>query len=170
MDQKHSGKFTPTKDDAIQSYKVLWTSYLMRPTSVISTIVLTVIGTVLLLMAFYGRIPPWIIYTAVGIGVPLTLVLVILVLAPMEARKHFRQLSHLQDEVRFELDESGISFETDRGNAHYQWSDFHRWVLTKNHLLLFLSDAVSMIVPRRALSESEDVAVSGLNQAGVKRA
>lgn len=103
---------------------------------------------------------------ALIVALPLALVIVIGLLVPWQARRHFRQSRALRDEVQAELTAEGIAFDSDHGSARFDWGDFHSASETGRLLLLFQSEMLYNAVPKAALGE-EGLAIA---RAGLKAA
>ncbi|WP_128892762.1 YcxB family protein [Erythrobacter sp. HKB08] len=169
MEQGFSRHYEPTEQDAVAATKAVWWRYMTKPSSIIGFLVLFGLLVVMLNVFLDRQIPLWIMLVAVVGGLAITLALTALVMAPAAGRRHYQQAAHLQKSVNVTWDETSIRFDVERGSSSYEWREFHRWSMSGEHLLLFLTDDFVMSVPRRVLADGEPVAVGGLLHAGVRK-
>lgn len=167
MNQRYTGMFTPTARDAAAGMRTLWTWYLFKPVTFIGMVAFFAIIAVMLIAFSY--LPVWVILTATGLALPITLALALFVMAPMTGRKLYRQTEHLAGNVDIAWDIDGIELSVKRGHSSYAWSDFYRWGLSQRYLMLFLGEALSIMIPRTALGDGELAALEGLRKAGVRK-
>lgn len=163
MTDRYSATYELTAKDVAEGTQLLWQINLMRPFTVLVVLAICVLFTALLRMTSY--IPLWIILTAIVIGVPLAVLIVLLVVAPMTGKRHFRQSASLHGPTTMEWDNAGITFSGRKGTTQFEWTDFHGFALSKQYLMLFMTEAVSIIVPRKALGVGESCALNALRQA-----
>jgi YcxB-like protein len=78
------------------------------------------------------------------------------VLLPKKMRKIFRQQRALQVPVTVELSASEFKGTSSLGTFRMPLKDFHKWILSKDMILLFHSDAVLHMLPRRCFASQED--------------
>jgi hypothetical protein len=72
------------------------------------------------------------------------------VLLPRRIRKIFRQQKALQVPATIEISASDFKATSSMGMFQMPLTNFHKWMLSKNMILLFHSDAALHMLPRRA--------------------
>ncbi len=85
--------------------------------------------------------------------------LLLFVVAPISARIAYRQQKSLQRPFSFSWTESG--FTTVRppdSTSLMPWSDYRKWLEGKNLFLLYHSNRLYQLVPKRAFADEESVA------------
>lgn len=103
-------------------------------------------------------------------GAAAVLLLTIWLAVPFQARRHFRQAAALRDEIEASWDENAIRFSSAHGNSNLAWREFHRWAENERLFLLYQSQMLYNIVPKRALDEGKMLELRNrLEQAGVFR-
>jgi len=103
-------------------------------------------------------------------GAAALLLLTIWLAIPFHARRHFRQAAALRDEIEATWDENSIRFSSAHGNSNLAWREFHRWAENDRLFLLYQSQMLYNIVPKRALDEGKMLDLRNrLEQAGVVR-
>jgi hypothetical protein len=136
-----------------------WTDYLsaqylnMRPRPV-----LAVLGTILLLLvvyvAAYGLCHPNHRRAGMIILAFLAyLVLTFFVLLPLKARRIFRQQRNLQVTTDHEFEEQGVTSTSQIGQSRLTWRDFLKWKESKRLIVLYTSDVMMIIFPRRCFPD-----------------
>ena len=136
-----------------------WTDYLaaqyvnMRPRPVFA-----VLGTIMLLLfvyvAGYGMCHGN--YSRGGM-IPLAVLayfaLSFFVILPLKTRKIFRQQRSLQVITAQEIDGPGISGTNEIGQSRLAWRDFVKWKENKRLIVLYTSDVMMHIFPRRCFAD-----------------
>jgi len=74
---------------------------------------------------------------------------------PRRARKLFAQQKNLQRPLRFGWDEQGLAWVNESGSGKTAWSDYLKWRENDRVFLLYLSDAMFQMLPKRAFADSE---------------
>ena len=77
------------------------------------------------------------------------------VLLPLKTRKIFKQQQTLQIPYESELTDDAFASVSVHGNATMPWSVFHKYKLNKNIILLYQSDAIYHMFPKRWFTENE---------------
>jgi hypothetical protein len=76
--------------------------------------------------------------------------------SPYQITRNFKQRKDLQREVSFGLSDSGIEMATTDFHGVKSWGDYLRWKEGKKVFLLYLSDNMYQVVPKRFFpSEAE---------------
>jgi len=150
---QHKAGFSITEDEAaaaarLVAHKQIWS----RP---IFTIL---IGLILALVAILALIEPQALDNpmlfALG-GVAVVLMLMIRLVVPFHARRHYRQSAALRDEIEAEWNEKGIRFSSAHGNSNFAWNEFYRWAENESLILLYQSQMLYNIIPKRVLRQGE---------------
>jgi len=95
-------------------------------------------------------------------------------LLPNRARRFLSQQKSMQEVGTIVWDEHQITFSALNGETRHCWSDFSQWADSRSSLVLFQSDNVMNIVPKRCLSDDQVTEVrrrleAALGPAGRKR-
>lgn len=155
----HAVSFRLTEDDMVRAAQLYTLVSLRRPKTIISLAIAFVLC--LLLMAWLGgTIFPlnmdrlareW--PTVLGAGVfPFVLVFVVILVGnPMLARRTFRQQRSLHGEVGLSWTEERLEFDSEYGRFAMPWSHFTRFGEDKHTFVLFESDRLYRIIPKRVL-------------------
>ena len=161
----HAVRFRLTEDDMVRAARLYTLVSLRRPKTIISLAIAFVLC--LLLMAWLGgTIFPlnmdrlareW--PTVLGAGVfPFVLVFVVILVGnPMLARRTFRQQRSLHGEVGLSWTEERLEFDSEYGRFAMPWSHFTRFGEDKHTFVLFESDRLYRIIPKRVLDTERDL-------------
>jgi len=78
---------------------------------------------------------------------------------PRRTRRLYRQHKTLHHPCTFGWTEAGLSVDTVNGRTLHPWPDFHRRLVGRRTILLFLNDQLFFILPRRLLDDKavEDI-------------
>ena len=76
-------------------------------------------------------------------------------LVPRRLRKLYSQQKGVQEPVSVELRPEGLFFASIRGSGLLPWSHVHKWRESAHLLLVYHSDALYNVLPKRDLSSSE---------------
>lgn len=155
----HAVRFQLTEDDMVRAARLFTLVSLRRPKTLISLAIAFVLC--LLLMAWLGGVifpfdpdrlaQEW--PTVLGAGVfPFVLVLVLILVGnPMLARRTFRQQRSLHGEVGLTWTDERLEFDSEYGQFAMPWSHFMRFGEDRHTFVLFESDRLYRIIPKRAL-------------------
>ena len=77
------------------------------------------------------------------------LILNFTVYIPWKTRRVYRQQKALQREQSFKFDDAGASISNENGQATMPWSDYLKWKQNDHLILLYLSDCMYHMLPRR---------------------
>jgi len=104
----------------------------------------------LLFLAFYTQ--RW---TPVIIGVILALLLIglYMVYLPYRLRKIFKQQKELHRPYTITIDEAGTHFKNEMGEANRPWNIFLKWKEDDNIIILYHSDLLFSMLPKRYLND-----------------
>lgn len=95
-----------------------------------------------------------------GIGVPLIYIgLLFGVFTPKRVKKIFLQQKLLQMPFSFSITEDGIFTKAQYGEAKLTWDVFRKWKKNNHLFLLYQSDVLFHMCPKRFFDSSEDVAL-----------
>jgi hypothetical protein len=160
----HAVRFRLTEDDMVRAARLYTLVSLRRPKTIISLAITFLLC--LLLMAWLGGVifplnmdrlaQEW--PTVLGAGVfPFVLVFaVILIGNPMLARRTFRQQRSLHGEVGLTWTAERLEFDSEYGQFAMPWSHFTRFGEDKHTFVLFESDRLYRIIPKRVLDADTD--------------
>lgn len=73
---------------------------------------------------------------------------------PWQARRIFRQQMSLHRPFELSWDEGGVHARDGNGEYRHSWADFTRWRESERLIVLNLSDAMFLMVPKRAFSDA----------------
>lgn len=85
------------------------------------------------------------------------LVLYFFVYVPWKTRRTFRQQKSLQRRITWNFDDSGLGIESETGQGRIPWADIHKWKENDHLYLLYVSDALYYMIPKRLFSSTDDV-------------
>lgn len=74
---------------------------------------------------------------------------------PRRTRKNFRQQAEVQKEMTCSLEEEHFSMEHANGSLRKPWSEFRKWRHSEDLILLYPTDLVYFVIPRRCLTDDE---------------
>lgn len=72
---------------------------------------------------------------------------------PRRARKQFAQQKNLQRPIEFSWDEQALHWASANGNGQMPWSDYVKRRQNERIVLLYLSDALFQMIPKRCFDE-----------------
>ena len=59
--------------------------------------------------------------------------------------------------ARLQITDTGVTASNSFGQGTYPWSHFHKWKEGKSLLLVYYSDVLFIIVPKRCFDRQEDL-------------
>jgi len=91
-------------------------------------------------------------------------------LLPRRARILYNQQRELHEPMQIEITQEAVRFETSSGTSTRQWASFVKWGETPHNILLYQSDALLNVLPKKALPEpnAPNEIRSYLKNAGVR--
>ncbi len=102
-----------------------------------------------------AEIPAFMIgFALLGLAIHFPILGVFYLTLGRRTRRLYRQQKSLQHPWTYRWTSSALSLETVNGVTSHPWADFHRWLLGRRALLLFLNDQLFLFVPRRLLDDS----------------
>ena len=75
-----------------------------------------------------------------------------LVVIPLKVRRVFRQQRNMQVPTTHEADEDGLASANEVGTSRYRWSDFTKWKENERLIVLYLSDIMMIVLPKRSFA------------------
>lgn len=78
------------------------------------------------------------------------------VAVPWRQRRIFRQQKTLRHPVTVEFTEEAFVAEAAHGHSRLPWAELHKWKSNSKLILIYHSDALCNLVPRRAFASDED--------------
>lgn len=94
----------------------------------------------------------WIIW-----GVFLSLVVWFFVIRPLRWKKHYKQQKLLKEPFEFTFLEDGIKAKSKTGEGYLEWDTFLKWKEGKHLILLYQSDILMNILPKRDFKSKEEI-------------
>jgi hypothetical protein len=91
------------------------------------------------------------------------------VLVPRHARRLYRQTKSAGQLTMYSIAESGLTLQSENGTAFVPWSNFHSWKEGRTCLLLYVNQALFVILPKRAFSPDQLAAVKAYLLQHVRR-
>lgn len=76
---------------------------------------------------------------------------------PWKGRKIYRQQKSLQRESRHRFNDAGLEAENELGHATIPWTDYVKWKENDKIFLLYVSDPMFHMIPKRLFSDPRDV-------------
>ncbi|HEY9346620.1 MAG TPA: YcxB family protein [Inquilinus sp.] len=103
-----------------------------------------------------------------AVGVPAVLAILHYMSLPQNARRMHRQQKSLQESLAVEWSDDGMNWDGQTGHSRTPWSHYVKWCEDRRLFLLYHSDRLHQILPKRVLSSADiDSIRSNLVQAGV---
>jgi hypothetical protein len=122
----------------------------LRPRPVIAIAGILILALFLLALGLKLATPNrWDRSTFVLLGLLLYLVLYFFVLVPQCANRSFVQNRFRQDHGQCDIDDTGLHTRSDLGAAQIPWDHLHKWKEGRSMVLLYLSDTLYLIFPKR---------------------
>jgi hypothetical protein len=149
-----SGNFTP--DDLLAAQ---WVHLRPRRSLAVAGIVLLVVYCVGVAMMFVAPIAPaspWVQWVMLAMLAYFPIVLGVMI--PYRTRRSFRQRKDFQRETSYRASESGVSIENENLKGIKPWSDYLKWKEGRKVFLLYLSDNMFQIVPKRFFGTESELA------------
>jgi hypothetical protein len=78
-------------------------------------------------------------------------------LLPRQARRIYRQQQSLQRPFRLTVTDDGIQAVSASFTGSHAWSDYRRWIEGRDQFLLYQSDVLFLIIPKRSVPRSDDL-------------
>lgn len=169
-DASGTARFRLTEDDMVAAARLFGREGLRRPRTLRLFAMLALMAFALftaLLMGvesfdgavFLGHLPLIVLLTALPFAVVWAL---IAILTPRAARTTYRQQRSLQVELTYAWSDRGLAISSEYGAFEIPWSHFMRWAEDERTFLLYESDRLYRLVPRRVLAPDQQ---SSLRQA-----
>lgn len=73
---------------------------------------------------------------------------------PRRARRIFAQQKSLHGEIDYQWDDDALTIKTERAQARMLWSDYIKWRENERLFVLYQSDIVFNLVPKRLFSDA----------------
>ena len=122
---------------------------------ILLVIVIALFYLSLLLLVLLGRLQ-W-TYLLAPLAILLVFLLFQYLYRPYLLRRVFNRQKDLSTPFEWELSESGLSVGNPDGNALIPWVDFKKWAEGKEMILLYHSNNVFRMIPKRLLSAESDL-------------
>lgn len=163
MPEGETAAFRLTEDDLVAAGRLYAWSSLRRPAIMIRLGILWLVFVIFLGFVAKGSqlfdVTQW----SSDLGLVLTVsaapfvavALITLVLTPIAARRTFRQQRSLQGELSYGWTASALTIGTEYGSFDMPWSHFLRWIEDDRTILLFESDRLYRVIPKRVLDPDQ---------------
>ncbi|WP_166039909.1 YcxB family protein [Sphingosinicella sp. YJ22] len=153
-------RFVPSEADLLEANKIWLGMELRKPSNLIFFLSVTVLAA---LFACYIAADGQLRWSAQAgaIGAALGLVALGLILVvirlrlPAMSRRSFAQQKWLGDEVEMTWSDDGILFETCNSHARHDWDGFGKWSENGAVFVLFFTDSLFSMIPKRVLAAHE---------------
>ncbi|MCR6672257.1 YcxB family protein [Devosia ginsengisoli] len=89
----------------------------------------------------------------------LAILLLVWILGPISARRMFRQQKSLQGQLVYAWTDTGLHVESEYGAFAMPWSHFIRWAEDDRTFLLFESDRLYRMIPKRVLTADQQASL-----------
>lgn len=150
--------FKLTAEDVVGAAWLYLRRGLTRPRVLVSWLVLWACFVAFLLFIDGGlpsRPDRWLLLLSISLS-PLILVIgITIILTPITARRVFRQQRSLQGEMTLAWSDAGLHVQSEYGAFEMPWSHFVRWAEDDRSFLLFESDRLYRVVPKRVLTPDQ---------------
>ena len=83
-------------------------------------------------------------------------VLLYFVIMPVRMKRLFKQQKALHTPAELEFTDSHFSGSSEHGSFEMKWEEFHKWKKNKYLILIYQSDALMHIIPRRSFDSQTD--------------
>ncbi|MGC1376765.1 MAG: YcxB family protein [Anaerolineales bacterium] len=97
------------------------------------------------------------LYFLPALGLPIVFLLYRYVFLPRQIKKLFTQQKELSLPFELEITETGLLTSNELGNSTRPWGNFAKWKENEKLLLLYHSDIMFSIIPKRIFSEPQQV-------------
>lgn len=160
-------RFTLNEDDMAHAARLFAASSMRRPKTVVSLVVLFFVCLVLMSW-IAGIIFPlnmerlaqnWPAVTGATLLPFLVVFFLALVVGPMQARRIYRQQRSLQGEIGLSWTAEKLAFDSEYGQFAMPWSHFVRMAESSNTFVLFESDRLYRIIPKRVLDAGTETSL-----------
>lgn len=154
--------FRFTEADLVQAARLFSGRNIGRPKVIVAYICLWFASLILFTYLITGSTSPSAIATdpvrILGLSVlPFVLVMLwTLWLIPTLARRNFRLQRSLHGDFRYGWSDDKLTVGTEYGSFDMPWSHFHGWAENDRMLLLFESDRLYRVIPKRVLSPEQE--------------
>lgn len=113
-------------------------------------------------------------YKAIGfggsVGGIIGYFIVLYLLIPFNAKRQYKQLRALKNEIHMTLSPQGIDFKSESGESKLQWGDIHKWKSANGVYLLYITSNMFHMVPSRALPNENELSKLLSNNVGARMA
>ncbi|WEK04474.1 MAG: YcxB family protein [Candidatus Devosia phytovorans] len=147
--------------DLIQAARLFAGKNLSRPKVIVAYISLWFAGLILFTYLVTGKTDPSAIASNPGLILGLSILPFAIILAwtlwliPTLARRNFRQQRSLHGDFGYAWTDDKLTVKTEYGSFDMPWSHFPGWTENDKILLLFESDRLYRVFPKRVLSPQQ---------------
>ena len=132
----------------------------VRPRRSLAVVGILLLGLVVFAMAdsFFGRRQSWTDpMNWILPGILAYLAFNVFVWVPRRVRRSYSQRKDLHHDISMVVTSAGIASRSEQGNSMKPWSDYLKWKEGKSVFLLYLSDQMFQMVPKRFFAAQEDI-------------
>jgi hypothetical protein len=89
------------------------------------------------------------------LGGTLTVLFLRYPLTAYKTDKIYAQHKGIEKEFEVQISQYNVTFSSDNGFSKHAWADFHRYKQNKHYLLLYLSDALFLMLPKKQIPQDK---------------
>lgn len=157
---ENSAKFALTADDTVAGMRLYAWSGLTNRKTLIRSLLLWV-GIMVLLTGLLARGSPALLPVALPIAlagslVPFLLAAIVTVIGvPIQARRTYRQQRTLRGDMTLTWSDQALHIQSEYGTFEMPWGHFLRWREDARSILLYESERLVRIIPKRPLTDAQ---------------
>ncbi|MDP4182205.1 MAG: YcxB family protein [Bacillota bacterium] len=80
--------------------------------------------------------------------------IVLRILAKRAPKRHYDSNKLIQEEMRFVIDDSSISYTSEKSSAIISWDEIYKIYMSKEFLVIFISNRTVWIIPKKNIGNS----------------
>lgn len=150
--------FKLAADDLVTASWLYMRQGLTRPRVLVSWLVLWACFLAFIIFVNGGpatRPEQWLVLLGISLLPFAAVIAVTVILTPITARRIFRQQRSLQGEMVLAWSDTGLHVRSEYGDFEMPWPHFVRWAEDGRSFLLFESDRLYRVVPKRVLTPDQ---------------
>jgi hypothetical protein len=135
-----------------------WTNLRPRRTFAVVGVLIVAAFCWALWLAFFGNgfdEPGWVRWAMLSVAVYSVLFFIFGI--PYRVRRTYRQRKDLQRPCTYLPSEKGLGFETEGAQGTKAWSDYLKWKEGRSVFLLYMSDQMFHVIPKRFFSSVDEL-------------
>lgn len=162
-----SDRFRLTADDVAAAAGLYSWSSLRQPRTVVSLLLAWLLGLAFLSWLVLGAAitdPAALLdnasfLLALSASPFVAIAALMLVMVPITARRTFHQQRSLQGELGYRWSAGGLGIDTEYADFDMPWTHFQRWAEDGRSILLFESDRLYRVIPKRVLTADQQTSL-----------